>query len=132
MPPFDRNEQLTNNNSKNENKHNFIIVMLDYFYRLTWDNGDGFERSQDSERPQCRQIAQIDSHRHVPIPCFVFVLFFLGVWWTVGDVAVDTHGHRHARRSVEGNRSRRKKKRNKKKKKNELFRWTLSSRQQIK
>lgn len=52
-----------------------------FFYRLTWDNGDGFERSQDSERPQCRQIAQIDSHRHVPIPCFVFVFCF---FWVCG------------------------------------------------
>ena len=32
----------------------------------TWDDGDSFERSQDTERPQGRQIAQIDAHRHVP------------------------------------------------------------------
>ena len=32
----------------------------------TWNDGHSFERSQDTERPQGRQVAQIDAHRHVP------------------------------------------------------------------
>ena len=32
----------------------------------TWNNGDRFQGAQHSKRSQRRQVAQVDSHRHIP------------------------------------------------------------------
>jgi hypothetical protein len=106
---------------------------------LTWDNGDGFERSQDSERPQCRQVSQIDSHRHVPIFLYthstfrvlvgIFCFFFLfrgveGNWdFSMSSYTRDGRcrghaegeKHRHTRTEREKKKKRKKRERQKEK-----------------